>query len=104
MLELIEHLDSSNQNLALEEVRRVLKPGGQFVISMPNMSKIWRIPYLIVWFFWERTVQREYYHDHIGMVPRERLIALLEAHSFRIRSVNRKAIFDLIIDCVNLKI
>lgn len=37
MLEVLEHLPKNTEEKALEEISRVLKPGGELVISTPNL-------------------------------------------------------------------
>lgn len=35
---MIEHLNFADQVLALDEIRRILKPGGETVATMPNLA------------------------------------------------------------------
>lgn len=49
-MEVLEHI--TDLDLALRDIRRVLRDDGIFIISTPDNSLLWRI----IWFFWERTV------------------------------------------------
>lgn len=99
MLEVIEHYRGREQRDLLTEARRVLCPGGIIILSMPNMSKWWGIPYRIVWWLWERTVQREYTHEHVGMIHRDLLIRLLRECGFIVLQTQRIALLDLVVVC-----
>ncbi len=95
MLEVIEHMDGERQRTALREVRRVLDEGGQFILSTPNM--VYGLVRL-VWWFWERTVGKEWYHEHVGMLDPAQLEALLRAEGFVMVSNERVAVFDRIME------
>ena len=87
MLELLEHMNKHKQHLALHEINRVLKPNGLFIMSMPILSPFMYYPYHIIWYIWERTIQREFYHDHIGMFPQSYIELLLKHHFQFITSI-----------------
>lgn len=98
MLELIEHMNKGSQQMALQEAKRVLKPSGLFIMSTPNMSKWWSAPYKLIWAIWEKTVQREYRHEHIGMFP-QRYIERLLVHYFDFLGSQRVALLDRVYLC-----
>ena len=94
MLEVIEHMDSERQRVALREARRVLKEYGQFIVSTPNM--VYGL-FNIVWWFWERTGGRQWLHEHVGMAARERVEEMLAESGFEVYASKRVAIFDRIV-------
>ena len=95
MLEVIEHMDEEKQRRALGEVRRVLDDQGQFILSTPNMVHgLFRV----VWWFWERTVGREWFHEHVGMLDPKEVEALLLGAGFALVSNRRVAVFDRIME------
>jgi SAM-dependent methyltransferase len=87
MLEVLEHMNKPNQHKALHEIKRVLKPNGLFIMSMPNLSKWFYIPYHMIWAIWEQTVMKEYRHDHIGMFPQSYVESILKYHFQFIKSI-----------------
>jgi ubiquinone/menaquinone biosynthesis C-methylase UbiE len=99
MLELVEHITPARQHLAIHEIARVLRRGGICVISTPNLTRWWDKPYRIVWWVWERTIQREYLKDHIGMVRQEYTERLLRKHFFLVLS-QRIGLLDRVYLCV----
>lgn len=100
MLEVFEHMDSRRQRIAIAEAHRILKKNGQFVISTPNL--VYGL-FNIVWWFWERTGGRRWYHEHVGMVRPEEVERMLESSQFTIHRSKRVALFDRIIDARCLK-
>jgi SAM-dependent methyltransferase len=102
MLEIFEHYRGEDQVRILQEARRVLKRGGQLILSTPNMSRFWAIPFRLIWWIWERTVQLEYTHEHVGMIPREKVIRILEHVGFMVQEDRRVAILDLVVRCVKV--
>jgi predicted SAM-dependent methyltransferase len=97
MLEVIEHMDVTTQKKALEEVHRVLKDEGQFIISTPNL--LFGL-YRIIWWFWERTAGRQWFHEHVGMMKPVQVQQLLLRSGFRVLESKRIALLDRAIDAV----
>lgn len=95
MLEVIEHMDTARQQQALGEVHRVLEGGGQFIMSTPNL--VYGV-FRMVWWFWERTVGKEWFHEHVGMLDPEQIKGLLLSAGFVTVSSKRIAVFDRIFD------
>ncbi|MFH7835672.1 MAG: methyltransferase domain-containing protein, partial [Candidatus Aenigmatarchaeota archaeon] len=54
----IEHL--KNPEKALNEIHRVLKKGGQIIISTPNVTFSWKI----IWWLWSHTIGRKWLDLH----------------------------------------
>lgn len=94
MLEVIEHMDAEKQRKALGEVNRVLKEGGQFVVSTPNL--VFGV-FRLVWWLWERTYGGEWLHEHVGMLGTEELEAMVKSGGFAVVSSKRIAVFDRIL-------
>jgi len=91
LLEVVEHF--RNPSIIIMESRRVLKKGGELIISMPDHSRFrWRL----LWFLWTRSVGRRWAHFHQGKLDREGLVRLLEDNGFSIVLV-RETLFRCII-------
>lgn len=95
MLEVIEHMDTARQEQALGEVRRVLQDDGQFIMSTPNL--VYGV-FRLVWWFWERTVGKEWFHEHVGMLNPDQIQELLHSAGFVTVRSKRIAVFDRIFD------
>ena len=100
ILEVMEHMDRERQAVALTEAHRVLRRGGQLVISTPNLV---HGLFNLVWWFWERTGGRQWLHEHVGMADPQEVEGLLASCGFSVRSSERVAVFDRIIDAACLK-
>ena len=57
-LEVIEHFH--NHNVFYEEIKRVLKLEGMFVITTPVDNIFWHV----LWYLWSRTFGRKWLHSH----------------------------------------
>ncbi|MCB8943121.1 MAG: class I SAM-dependent methyltransferase [Ardenticatenaceae bacterium] len=84
LLDVLEHLPFPDQEVALEEIFRILRPGGMFIFSIPNLAHlISRIKFM----FWGRLGRTAKLSKHPGDRPVEEYIALLEKTGF---SINRR--------------
>jgi SAM-dependent methyltransferase len=79
MLHVIEHLDSPRQTV--NEIHRVLKPGGIAVIETPNIDTIW--------FRLLKTRWRQFIPDHYFFFTPRTLGRLLENTGFRLLEIER---------------
>jgi len=95
MLEVLEHMGDAEQRRALGEVRRVMADDGQFILSTPNLV---HGLFELVWWFWERTAGRQWFHEHVGMLDPASLEAILLSVGFIMVSSKRVAVFDRIIE------
>lgn len=95
MLEVLEHMGGPEQRRALAEVRRVLVDRGQFIISTPNM--IYGL-FDIVWWFWERTMGKQWLHEHVGMQDSWSLEELLKGSGYDVVTSERIAVFDRVVE------
>lgn len=78
MIEVIEHLDVQNSNQLLKDIFRVLKPGGQIVVTTPNYGSLWPILEIIV----NKTSKVSYEEQHIQKLKRKQLKQILESAGF----------------------
>jgi len=77
--EVIEHLPEGHFNL--DEIKRVLKPGGRLILGTPDYSKkLWKI---IEWFYY-RLLPGAYASQHITHYTSAGLKRLLEERGFKI--------------------
>jgi 2-polyprenyl-3-methyl-5-hydroxy-6-metoxy-1,4-benzoquinol methylase len=79
MLHVIEHLDSPRQTV--NEIHRVLKPGGIVAIETPNIDTIW--------FRLLKTRWRQFIPDHYFFFTPRTLGRLLENTGFRLLEIER---------------
>lgn len=91
-LEVLEHVKKVKKSLA--EVKRVLKPGGAFIMSTPNNSALWRT----VWFFWEKTIGKMWEHQHVTNLSKEQWLKLLNKY-FKVVSISNLFGILLIMKC-----
>lgn len=80
-IEVLEHLEKPKK--VFSEIRRVLKPGGTFIIVQDTDSLLFRI----VWWFWTKSKGAVWNNSHINCVPPERLINNLKKEGFKISKI-----------------
>ena len=93
-IEVIEHVD--DPDLALRNVKRVLKKNATFVMTTPNNNLL----FTVVWSIWQRFIGKEWRHAHVKILKKEEWLSLLEKH-FRIVKVVDYWHVNLIIKMVN---
>ncbi len=86
-LDVIEHLFFPQQERALAEFARMLKPGGRALVTVPNLA---HLASRVAFFFSGRLVRTSSIERHPGDRPVAEYIRLIEKH-FRIRQ--RKGFF-----------
>ncbi len=86
-LDVIEHLFFPQQERALAEFARMLKPGGRALVTVPNLA---HLASRVAFFFSGRLVRTSSIERHPGDRPVGEYIRLIEKH-FRIRQ--RKGFF-----------
>lgn len=101
-LELIEHFPATDQLKIFAEIRRVLQPGGQLVVSVPYSWGPMKSAQRIIWFVRSRTTQKEYYrnghtHGHIGLCTPEELLAMMRWAGFKITEAKRLMLYDFMV-------
>ena len=84
LLDVFEHLAFQDQPTALQELRRVLRRGGKFVATIPNMAH-WNSRF---WFFVFGKLDRtDAEINHIGERPFQENLALLQKAGFVIQDI-----------------
>jgi SAM-dependent methyltransferase len=90
-LDVLEHLAFEQQPVALAELFRVLRPGGELLVSVPNLAHLQsRIHFLIR----GRLIRTASEHKHPGDRPVEEYLRLARAAGFSL--VSRHGIFPTI--------
>jgi len=98
-LELIEHFHSKDQNRFLKEVRRVLKPEGQFIVSTPNISEATRKVHDLLFYVSHMVYARQDVHAHVGELTHHQLKRKLLNARFKICSEKAFSIFNYVVEC-----
>lgn len=77
VLEHVPYLDR-----VLREVRRVLAPGGLFVVGVPRETPLWRL----VWTLWTRRRGAVWHDVHVHSLDPDRLSALLRQYGLIVQA------------------
>jgi ubiquinone/menaquinone biosynthesis C-methylase UbiE len=85
-LETLEHLVDPSK--ALEEMKRVIKPGGYLILELDTNSYLFRT----VWLIWERTFGKVWQGAHLWRLHPKRLEKLLSQKGF---AIEKKQFFHL---------
>ncbi len=88
-MEVLEHVDDLPR--ALDEIHRVLRPGGTLVVSVPDDNWAWNL----LWGLWTRLVGRMWKDTHHTHLTRAAWASALNRR-FRLLQTRRHWYFDLI--------
>jgi len=69
LIEVIEHLTAEENRLVMQEVRRVLRPGGRVLVTTPNYASLWPVMEFVV----NRVSPISYQEQHVMHFTRIRL-------------------------------
>jgi ubiquinone/menaquinone biosynthesis C-methylase UbiE len=90
-LDVLEHLTFDEQPKALTELFRVIRPGGELLVSVPNLAHLQsRVHFLLL----GRLIHTASLEKHPGDRPAEEYIAMAKRVGFRL--VDRKGIFPTV--------
>lgn len=90
-LDVLEHLSGDDQRRALAELHRVLAPGGELLVSVPNLAHLQsRVRFLLT----GRFVRTASEHKHPGDRPASEYLQLFAAAGFALAS--RRGIFPTV--------
>jgi len=76
-LDILEHLDYPNK--CLVEIKRVLKPGGKLILSVPHNTLLWRF----IWWGWTQIVP---YGEHKNYTKVE-VVSIMESSGINVLKV-----------------
>lgn len=80
-LDVIEHLVFTDQNKALTELHRILKPGGYAIFSMPNLA---HLSSRFKFMFRSKLLRTASISHHPGDRPTPEYLELLASHGFEV--------------------
>jgi predicted SAM-dependent methyltransferase len=80
-LDVIEHLFYPEQLIAVKELKRVLKPGGKIILSVPNLA---HLASRISFFFKGKLSRTANIHKHPGDRPAEEYIQIFNEISLNV--------------------
>lgn len=81
-IEVIEHVDKPKK--ALDEVYRVLKDKGVFVMTTPNNNLLFRS----FWWIWERTIGKEWKDTHLSPLTKYDWLRMIKnSNKFKIEKI-----------------
>jgi ubiquinone/menaquinone biosynthesis C-methylase UbiE len=90
-LDVLEHLSFDDQDTALRELHRVIAPGGELLVTVPNLAHLQsRVHFLLL----GRLIRTAAIAKHPGDRPADEYIAL--AHRAGFRLVGRTGIFPTV--------
>ena len=90
-LDVLEHLTFDEQPVALAELRRVLRPGGELLVSVPNLAHLQsRVHFLLT----GRLIRTASEHKHPGDRPVADYIALARRSGLAL--IGRRGIFPTV--------
>lgn len=87
-LDVIEHLNPCDQPVAFNEIHRLLKPGGEFVCSLPNLA---HLASRFTFFFGGKLLRTATIDRHPGDRPYSEFNKLIQTTGFDVHS--KKALF-----------
>ena len=90
-LDVLEHLSYADQAAALAELRRVIAPGGELLVTVPNLAHLQsRVHFLLL----GRLIRTANVQKHPGDRPAREYVTLAERAGFRL--VHRTGIFPTV--------
>ena len=98
-LELIEHFNSEGQDRFLNEVYRILKRKGQFIVSTPNISEATRKLHDALFYVSHMVYAPKDVHAHKGELTHHQLKQKLLNHDFKIISEKAFSFFNYVVEC-----
>jgi SAM-dependent methyltransferase len=97
-LEFLEHSNAPSR--VLEEIHRVLRPGGRAIVSTPFPTPFWD---WLVWPVWERTLGRKWLHSHVGVMPPSELSSRVAGAGFRVERHICVCFCDQVLEAVKVE-
>ncbi len=81
-LEVMEHID--RPLVALQEIHRILKENGTFVMTTPNNTAFFKT----FWWFWEKSFGNEWNHTHLTEYKKEEWVDIIKKNGlFNVKRV-----------------
>ncbi|MCS7214191.1 MAG: class I SAM-dependent methyltransferase [Candidatus Calescibacterium sp.] len=84
LLDVLEHIPYNMQYKALEEIKRILKPDGMFIISFPNVANLSsRIKFALI----GELSRTDKDYNHLGERTYKEIKRILESYRFSIQKI-----------------